>query len=415
MKTILNRLLGGSLKNSPTDKITCAGTVDQQDGDDVSFAVSSMQGRRKTQEDTCAIETELRANDAAEGIYHDVLPGHALFAVFDGHGTGFASEYAATHFVSTLCRQPHFVMYSKKFLADIPKPHRENFTGKKKGKATRRKIEQSHAFDYGAEGETAELRMLLEDAIKRTMIELDANMLRDMTARRNQHVKKRSNASSLIEHENLYDEFDSGTTAIIVILTPQFIVCANLGDSRAILQRGAAEPSITTLSNDHKPNNKNEALRIHNAGGVIISGAVGGRLAVSRGLGDFAFKHTASVLCALDRAKSEIDDYVHTENQIVTSVPEISVLERQVHDKFILIACDGIWDVLSNENCAKLVSTIFFEGERSVSLVCEEVLDQCYAKGSLDNMTAVLIKFSSQDVGLGGGVMKRRQQRIRKG
>lgn len=228
MKTILNRLVGGSLKNPPTAKITYAGTIDQQDGDDVSFAVSSMQGRRKTQEDTSAIETELRANDAAEGIYHDVLPGHALFAVFDGHGTGFASEYAATHFVSTLCRQPHFVMYSKKFLADIAKPHRENFTGKKKDKATRRKIEQSHAVDYGAEDETVELRTLLDDAIKRTMIELDANMLRDMTARRNQHVKTRSNASSLIEHENLYDEFDSGTTAIIVILTPQFIVCANL-------------------------------------------------------------------------------------------------------------------------------------------------------------------------------------------
>jgi serine/threonine protein phosphatase PrpC len=172
---------------------------------------------------------------------------------------------------------------------------------------------------------------------------------------------------------------------------------------------------MTALSNDHKPNNEYEAIRIHNAGGVIIGGAIGGRLAVSRGLGDFAFKHMASVLCAVDRAKSNIDDYVHTENQMVSSVPEISVLERQLHDKFIVIACDGIWDVLSNENCAKLVSTIFYEGERSVSLVCEEVLDQCYAKGSLDNMTAVLIKFSSQDVGLGGGVMRRRQQRIRKG
>jgi serine/threonine protein phosphatase PrpC len=150
-------------------------------------------------------------------------------------------------------------------------------------------------------------------------------------------------------------------------------------------------------------------MRIQNAGGVIISGAIGGRLAVSRGLGDFTFKHTASVLCA------EIDDYVPTENQMVTSVPEISVLERQVHDKFIVIACDGIWDVLSNEYCATLVSTIFNEGESSVSLACEEVLDQCYAKGSLDNMTAVLIKFSSQEVGLGGGVMKRRGQRLRKG
>ena len=92
----------GSLKNPPTVKITYAGTINQRDGDEVSFAVSSMQGRRKTQEDDNAIQTELRANDTSGGVFHDVLPGHALFAVFDGHGTGFASKYAATHFVSTL-------------------------------------------------------------------------------------------------------------------------------------------------------------------------------------------------------------------------------------------------------------------------------------------------------------------------
>jgi serine/threonine protein phosphatase PrpC len=185
------------------------------------------------------------------------------------------------------------------------------------------------------------------------------------------------------------------------------------GDSRAVLQRGAT--TVTRLSNDHKPIKEDEAMRINTAGGVIINGAIGGRLAVSRGLGDFAFKHTASVLYAADSTNSEVDDYVRAENQMVTSVPEISVLERQADDKFIVVACDGIWDVISNENCAKLISTIFNEGERSVSLACEEVLDQCYAKGSLDNMTAILITFRSQDIGLGGGVMKRRKQRLRKG
>ena len=106
---------------------------------------------------------------------------------------------------------------------------------------------------------------------------------------------------------------------------------------------------------------------------------------------------------------------MRAENQMVTSVPEITVLEREADDKFILVACDGIWDVISNENGVKLISKIFDEGERSVLLACEEVLDHCYAKGSLDNMTAILIRFPSQDVGLGGGVMKWRKQRLRKG
>ena len=241
-RRILTMFMEGSLKNPPTAKITYAGTINQRDGGEVSFAVSSMQGRRKTQEDANAIETELRANDTSEGVYHDVLPGHALFAVFDGHGTGFASKYAATHFVSTLCKQPCFLIYSKKLFADIDKPHRENLTSKKTGKATRRNVEQSHAVEDLTEDDTGELRMLLEDAVKRTMIELDATMLRDMTDRRDHQGKIRSLASSRIKHEDLYDEFDSGTTAIVVILTPRYIICANLVSflllyARALLDR----------------------------------------------------------------------------------------------------------------------------------------------------------------------------------
>ena len=84
--------------------------------------------------------------------------------------------------------------------------------------------------------------MLLEDAVKRTMIELDATMLRDMTDRRDHQGKIRSLASSRIKHEDLYDEFDSGTTAIVVILTPRYIICANLVSflllyARALLDR----------------------------------------------------------------------------------------------------------------------------------------------------------------------------------
>jgi serine/threonine protein phosphatase PrpC len=191
------------------------------------------------------------------------------------------------------------------------------------------------------------------------------------------------------------------------------------GDTRAILQMSSSDGvSVISLSNDHKPNNEEELLRIQNAGGEVIHGLIEGRLAVSRGLGDFAFKHTPSVRCALDNTDScsNIDDYVLPEKQMVTPVPEITFHCREpALDQFIAIACDGIWDVISSEKCAELISTIFNEGEQSTALVCEEVLDQCYAKGSLDNMTIILIKFPAQSIGVGGGVMKRRKQRLRYG
>ena len=136
-------------------------------------------------------------------------------------------------------------------------------------------------------------------------------------------------------------------------------------------------------------------------------------MAVSRGLGDFAFKHTPSVLHAATLMQNDdspmIDDYVQPEDQMVSSVPEIISLPRDDDRyQFLIIGSDGIWDVLSTEKCTDLISTIFGEGEQNIALVCEELLDQCYAKGSLDNMTAILIKFASQKIGYGGGVIRRR-------
>ncbi len=141
------------------------------------------------------------------------------------------------------------------------------------------------------------------------------------------------------------------------------------------------------MSNDHKPNIVDEVLQIRNAGGEVICGLIEGRLAVSRGLGDFSFKHTPSVLRALVCTEncSNMDDYILPENQMVSPVPEITFHNRATtSDKFITIATDGIWDVLSNDKCAEIISKIFDEGEQSTALACEEVLDQCYSKGSLD-------------------------------
>lgn len=225
-------------QQSPTAKTTHAATLNQkkEEGNDVliHFAVSSMRGRRKSQEDANAVESELRAYEYDNAIIqnksiisHDVLPNHALFAVFDGHGTSFASNYAAMYFVSTLCRQTSFVEYSHKYLSDHNKqqPKSSNSARKKKGNKTEYTTSMNNqAFpkDDNDAGQH-QLRFLLEDAIKSTMIELDANMLKEMTTRKSQR-KERSHE----DEELLYDEFDSGTTAIIIILTPHYIICANL-------------------------------------------------------------------------------------------------------------------------------------------------------------------------------------------
>jgi serine/threonine protein phosphatase PrpC len=370
-----------------TTKKTFAGSLHQNN---VHFAISTMRGRRPNQEDTFLIQTELPVGGSSTS---QVLPNHALFAVFDGHGTSFASEYASEHFLSVFCNQKPFMEYSSIYL--------------KKRADGRSRIGKASKI-CGLQSEEEKDMLLLHSAIRATMLTLDAKILEEMMS-----------DSKYASKEALFDVSDAGTTAIIVMLTPNHIICANLGDSRAILHRISNEDNQQTtisLSTDHKPSIEAEEARIRKAGGIVLSGKIEARLAVSRGLGDFDFKHKPSVLAAaaiLDQDEYPTNvDFIMPEDQMVSPILECTTLPRDdTNDKFLVLASDGIWDVLSNDKCSQLVTTIFSEGEQSVALTCEELLDQCYVRGSLDNMTAILVRFASQEIGCGGGVRKRRKQR----
>ncbi|KAL7468462.1 hypothetical protein ACHAXS_008686 [Conticribra weissflogii] len=234
------------------------------------------------------------------------------------------------------------------------------------------------------------------------------------------------------------DDQDSGTTASLVLLTPRWIVCANAGDSRAVYSRSGHR--VVPLSYDHKPDDEAEERRVREAGGYVSGGRVEGDLAVSRGLGDFRFKDLDTVLSG---AKGENRDRVGSlrysagdedgsgsqsecgknggdsarpmlkpGEQKVSPVPDIIVQNRnEEEDEFIIIACDGIWDVQTNQECVNTVADIFKEGEKNLGVLCEEILDLCLIKGSKDNMTAAVVKFPKQTIGEGGGVTARRERR----
>ncbi|XP_055811135.1 protein phosphatase 2C 37-like [Solanum dulcamara] len=116
-----------------------------------------------------------------------------------------------------------------------------------------------------------------------------------------------------------------GSTAVVAVVTPDKIVVSNCGDSRAVLCRnGVAIP----LSIDHKPDRPDELNRIQEAGGRVIywDGArVLGVLAMSRAIGDNYLK------------------------PYVISEPEVTITERTDEDECLILASDGLWDVVSNE------------------------------------------------------------------
>ncbi|KAK1377998.1 Protein-serine/threonine phosphatase [Heracleum sosnowskyi] len=116
-----------------------------------------------------------------------------------------------------------------------------------------------------------------------------------------------------------------GSTAVVALVTEDKIIVSNCGDSRAVICRGGV---VTPLSNDHKPDRPDELKRIEDSGGRVIywDGArVLGVLAMSRAIGDNYLK------------------------PYVISEPEVTVIDRTAEDECLVLASDGLWDVVTNE------------------------------------------------------------------
>ncbi|CAJ0942558.1 unnamed protein product, partial [Mesorhabditis belari] len=170
----------------------------------------------------------------------------------------------------------------------------------------------------------------------------------------------------------------SGTTAVVVLVQRDTVYCGNVGDSRAVLSEcGKAIP----LSYDHKPDNEEEQRRIIAAGGFVDCKRVNGNLALSRALGDFGFKNNQNL---------------PPEKQLVTAFPDVIRENIQDDHEFIVLACDGIWDVMSNQEVIDFCRDRLAAG-REPQIICEELLTRCLAPDAqmqglgCDNMTVVLV------------------------
>lgn len=169
----------------------------------------------------------------------------------------------------------------------------------------------------------------------------------------------------------------SGCTSVTAMITPNIILCANAGDSRCVLgTNGFAKE----MSEDHKPYNEIERNRIENAGGSVSYKRVDGDLAVSRALGDFQYKQRFDL---------------HAKDQKVTYLPDITIHERTSEDEALILACDGVWDVMTNVESTDIVRNAFQNGVSSMQEVAEHVIDVAFNKGSRDNISAVVVALSA--------------------
>jgi len=139
--------------------------------------------------------------------------------------------------------------------------------------------------------------------------------------------------------------------------------------------------ALVELSSDHKPTVDSEKARIEANGGKVSHGRINGNLAVSRGFGDLPYKNTETL-----------------GEKLVTAEPEVRVFEITPNTSFILLACDGLWDTVSNQQAHDFVKGKLNEISEPLSpenkelyLICVELIKLAYDQNSGDNISCILI------------------------
>mmetsp|Transcript_67156 Transcript_67156/g.187964 ORF Transcript_67156/g.187964 Transcript_67156/m.187964 type:complete len:458 (-) Transcript_67156:74-1447(-) len=359
----------------------------------LDWASAEMQGWRPAMEDATCVVPSLGAP----------LRRHALFAVFDGHGGAEVSRIASEEF-------PKVLAACAKEIAEASPSSAEDSGGDKGGDANASPSSAAAADGQEELAAASGMAKLVGKALYTAMLKMDA-VLREggsvMTGRQPDAIpmEVRRMMAPSSEKKNAFDLV--GSTAIIAVVEfgedaeetgggnaqevasgsgarPLRVVVANCGDSRAVLCRGGR---AVELSEDHKPELEGEEARIRRAGGCVARMGPCHRidrwgLNLSRALGDFHYK-----------ARPDLSP----EEQKVVAAPEIRTLELTDEDEFLVLGCDGVFELHTSQRVIDIVRqglqggmTV---GQAAADLVdksCSPNLMQTGGKGG-DNCSAIVV------------------------
>lgn len=384
--------MGTYLSQPATEKESSSGTAKGHD-----WGVSAMQGWRNNMEDS-----HITLSSLGEG-----LEGFSLFAVFDGHGGREVAAFCQDRVPEVVRRQLRQAQQASELQGQVlgqalttcfhsiddmlrSPEHERALLGMKQAPGR----SGGTSASGGSEGEPPKSKVL---SMLQSSIQADLAQARDkgsLTREEATQVMMKMALSRRLETQNMQESSDGGAadnvgcTAVCILLSEKEVVCANAGDSRAVLcRKGQAVP----LSYDHKPNDEQEKSRIEAAGGrveeinvgVRVHYRVNGNLNLSRAIGDLEYKKRHDL---------------GPEKQIICSTPDIIVMPLTEDDEFVLLACDGVWDVKTNQQACDFVRERLRAGQE-IPKIIEELLDDCLATDPRetnglggDNMTCVIVR-----------------------
>lgn len=164
------------------------------------------------------------------------------------------------------------------------------------------------------------------------------------------------------------DELRGGSTVVLVAACGGNLWCCCAGDSRVVA--GLRNGGVIRMSVDHVTTAQDEVARLQAAGGRLDWGRIGGRLPMTRGMGNFDL---------------EADGFI--------CLPHLSSLPCSEVD-FVIIASDGLWDVIDDHASCSIVRNI---GLADASAAAEQLADCARKRGSNDDIAAIVAYFHPED------------------
>ncbi|KAJ5745884.1 Protein phosphatase 2C [Penicillium odoratum] len=275
---------------------------------------------------------------------------NGYFAIFDGHAGTFAAEWCG--------KKLHLILEDimrKSPNAPVPELLDQTFT------SVDQQLEKLPVKNSGCTAVTAVLRW--EDRVPSLHSATGSAALATAAA-----AAKKDN-SDAAETPNQDTPMGGSTLPKLQehAVRQRVLYTANVGDARIVLCRNG---KALRLSYDHKGSDENEGKRIANAGGLILNNRVNGVLAVTRALGDAYLK------------------------DLVTGHPYTTETVIQPDaDEFIILACDGLWDVCTDQEAVDLIRNVQDAQRASKILV-----DHALARFSTDNLSCMVIRLDSNRV-----------------
>jgi len=183
------------------------------------------------------------------------------------------------------------------------------------------------------------------------------------------------------------EDIDSGTTVLTALLQNNQLIVSNVGDSEAVLCRGGKAVPVSVAHN--LKSNPMERERLEAMGAKIYKQRLGHpalserffSIAVTRAIGDILYKD---------------EEFTMGKPSGLIATPETKVLELTQQDQFLILACDGLWDVMSHQEACDLVLRAQ-ERLRQENLevdwkfLAKMLATRAVKQGSTDNITVLII------------------------